>query len=299
VDRTEPDVVLVDRYPFGSHGEFRRGVERARLRGARLAVGLRDILNEPTIIRAEMAGPAWEQADDLYEVAFVYGSPHFADHEAEYGLPVRPQYCGWVTDAVTRRTPHARCLVVTAGGGIDGLNVFKVGVALLARSPEWSGLFIVGPFANTDAIRAILGTIADRVALVHNPADSASLVACGRATVQMGGYNSVYEALAAGRRPILVPRQWPGREQLIRAERLTGLGLADVVDPSDPLGHPLHVLDGSRLLAPHELERAGIDLNGATHVATRLQDMASSESSELECSTTQATNVAMSQSVLK
>jgi predicted glycosyltransferase len=296
IDRTEPDVVLVDRYPYGSHGEFRRGVERARLRGARLAVGLRDVLNEPAIIRSEMSGPGWEGVEDLYEVAFVYGAPDFADHEAEYGLPLRPVYCGWVADEGICNTRHPRRLVVTAGGGFDGLNVFKVAVHLLTCSPEWNGLFIAGPFADADAIRDSFGAIADRVTLLQNPADSASLVASGRATVQMGGYNSVYETMAARVRPIVVPRQWPGREQVIRAQRLAVRGLADVVDPGRPLGDTPHLLDRNRWLAADDLERAGIDLNGVTRVAGLLQEMALSISLELGCGTMPAT-VAPAQAV--
>ena len=51
----------------------------------------------------------------------------------------------------------------------------------------------------------------------------------------MAGYNTTFEALAAGIRPVLVPRRNPRREQAIRASRLTALGVADIVDEGVPV----------------------------------------------------------------
>jgi predicted glycosyltransferase len=47
----------------------------------------------------------------------------------------------------------------------------------------------------------------------------------------MGGYNSVCEVLSAGKRALIVPRVQPRTEQLIRAQRLEALGLAEMLHP--------------------------------------------------------------------
>jgi predicted glycosyltransferase len=58
------------------------------------------------------------------------------------------------------------------------------------------------------------------------------------AIVAMGGYNTFCEILTLDKPALIVPRSVPRQEQLIRAERAVGLGLATVLDPAlglDPL----------------------------------------------------------------
>jgi predicted glycosyltransferase len=47
----------------------------------------------------------------------------------------------------------------------------------------------------------------------------------------MGGYNTTCEILAHGKRALIVPRVRPRTEQLIRAQRLSRLGLIDLMHP--------------------------------------------------------------------
>src|SRR5437764_7872085 len=88
VARFQPDVVVVDRHPFGTAGELRPGLELARAAGARLVLGLRDVIDDPEVVRFELQGQPWREAAGLYDEVLVYGMRHFCDHEAEYGLPM-------------------------------------------------------------------------------------------------------------------------------------------------------------------------------------------------------------------
>ena len=95
----------------------------------------------------------------------------------------------------------------------------------------------------------------------------------------MAGYNSTFEALAAGQRPILMPRRNPRREQAIRAERLEGLGLADVVDPgADPSRRRASAAAHTAASPPAPCEAAGIDLDGARTAARRLHALSKARS---------------------
>src|SRR4051812_6417833 len=91
-----PDVVVVDRHPFGIAGELRPGLAAVRAAGAATVLGLRDILDEPSVVAAELAGEGWRDAAETYDRVLVYGERVLCDHTAEYGLPVTPDYCGWV-----------------------------------------------------------------------------------------------------------------------------------------------------------------------------------------------------------
>lgn len=269
IAETRPDVVLVDRHPFGIAGELRPGLALARAGGSRVLLGLRDVLDEPATVSAELSGDGWRGAEDVYSDALVYGAPTLCDHEREYGIPLPISYCGWVTSATRARPVDPRLLVVTAGGAGDGDDVFRLGMEILHARPEHRALVIAGPYARR-------GTVLDghrlgrRVRLREAPDGCADVFASAGAVVQMGGYNTTFEALAAGARPIIVPRRYPRREQVIRASRLSALGLADVVD-AGATGHEVEwLLDQARRLAPGALRRVGISLDGARLAARRL-----------------------------
>ena len=270
VATVRPQVVVVDRHPFGTAGELRGGLGLAADQGAALVLGLRDVLDEPRIVGEELAGEAWREVPDLFTEVLVYGARHLVDHEREYGLPMRPRYCGWVVPAPRPLRPEPRSLVVAAGGGGDGGPVFDLGAGLLDRRPDWSGVLAAGPYADHESVRSASRTIGDRLTVLEAATGCEALFARAGAVLCMAGYNSTLEALAAGQRPILVPRRSPRREQAIRAWRLAALGLADVVDEGAAAAEVDWLLDRRRRLEPGQLAAAGIDLGGARRAAARL-----------------------------
>ena len=270
-----PDVVVVDRHPYGVAGELRPGLDRAVRDGAALVLGLRDILDDPTTVRGELAGQGWEGAADLYDQVLTYGERALCDHEAEYGLPVTPRYCGWVVDQAAPRARDRRLLVVTGGGGGDGDEVYRLGIAVTLANPGLRTVLVAGPYAeSTLADRLSDAAAAARVRVLKNVSDCAALMARAGAVIQMAGYNSTLEALAAGVRPILVPRRAPRREQAIRAIRLAALGVADVVDSEASPEELTWLLARGRVLPPGALDLAGIRLDGAQRAAAAIRDLA-------------------------
>ena len=155
VEQERPDVVVVDRHPYGTAGELRAGLDLARRCGAAAVLGLRDVLDEPSVVREEMRGLGWAGVGDVYDDILVYGARHFVDHAAEYGLTLPVRYCGWVVERVGPSEVDPNLLVVAAGGGGDGAAVFELGGQLLALRPEMSGLFAPGPYAGPDALRRL------------------------------------------------------------------------------------------------------------------------------------------------
>jgi predicted glycosyltransferase len=274
IRRFSPDVVVVDRHPYGTSGELRAGLERARGDGATLVLGLRDVLDKPGVVARELAGKGWRGAADLYHRALVYGAAHLVDHEAEYGLPMTPEYCGWVVAPEPPATRHPRRLVVAAGGGGDGAQVFKLGRRLVELHPSWHGVIAAGPYARSVADLQPRGRLRDRLQVLEHVGGCGPLFASAEAVLCMAGYNSTLEALAAGRRPILVPRRSPRREQAIRAARLAALGLAHVVDEGAAAREVSWLLGRDQSITPEDLTRAGIHLDGAERAARLIVAMA-------------------------
>ncbi len=264
---TRPDVVVVDRHPFGIAGELRSGLAAARAAGARTVLGLRDVLDDAAAVRIELEGAGWDGVDEAYDEVLVYGDPILCDHEREYGLPLAPTYCGWVTERPAAAVVEHDLVLVAAGGGGDGQAVRTLGVELLLRRADRRGILIAGPYAQATAVHAEL---AERLVVTSEAPGCAPLLARAGAVVMMAGYNTTSEALAAGVRPILMPRRSPRREQAIRALRLAALGLADVVDHGADAGEVAWLLDRPRRLAPGAVEAAGIHLDGAERAAQRL-----------------------------
>jgi predicted glycosyltransferase len=273
--RTEPpDVVVVDRHPYGISGELRPGLERARENGAALVLGLRDVLDKPGVVARELEGKGWRGVPDLYHRALVYGGAHLVDHETEYGLPMVPEYCGWVVGPIPAGERHPRRLVIAAGGGGDGAQVFKLGRRLVELHPSWHGVIAAGPYARSVSDLKPRNGLRKRLTVLESVGGCGPLFAGADAVLCMAGYNSTLEALAAGRRPILVPRRSPRREQAIRAGRLAALGLAHVVDEGAAAREVSWLMGRDHSLSADQLERAGLRLDGAQRAAERIVAMA-------------------------
>lgn len=259
-----PDVVVVDRHPYGIAGELRPGLDLAREVGAAIVLGLRDVLDEPARVRAEMSGDGWIDVDRMFDEVLVYGSRVLCDHVAEYGLPVTPRYVGWVVDRPSSSTRVPGLVAVTAGGGGDGHAVFELGIELSEMLIHRQVLLVAGPYAADPRLQA---GDRSRLRVVRDVPGCVELYGRAEATLQMAGYNSTVESLAAGIRPVLVPRRSPRREQAIRASRLAALGLADVVDEGAPATEVAWLLERPRLVDRDVIDGAGIDLDGASVAA--------------------------------
>ncbi len=268
IDDFRPDVVVVDRHPYGIAGELRRGLDLARQRGAAVVLGLRDVLDEPQRVRDELSGDGWAGVSDGFDEILVYGAPVLCDHVAEYGLPLRPRYCGWVVERPqpVRREPDL--VAVTAGGGGDGEAVFRLGIELARALPGRRTVLVAGPYASRSPLDR--SGLAGRLEVVADLPGCVDLFARAGAVVQMAGYNSTAESLAAGVRPVLVPRRTPRREQAIRASRLAAMGLADVVDEAVPADEVAWLLARPRLVEQAQIEANGLRLDGAERAASAL-----------------------------
>jgi predicted glycosyltransferase len=253
----DPDVVIVDKEPTGLRGELLPALDILRRRGARLVLGVRDVLDEPAKLAAE-----WRQsgaADVLakfYDDILVYGLE--AIYRPLEGLPNqalladRITYTGYLKRAVPSPMPPNRYpkitkgpfILVTPGGGGDGGGLIDWVISAYENdsSIRMPALIVFGPFLSRERRTAFAERIARVPKLESIGFDPRIEILMDRAhsVIAMGGYNTFCEIFSFDKRALIVPRAKPRLEQTIRALHAQRLNLIDMLEypPDADEGQP-------------------------------------------------------------
>lgn len=248
VESFDPDVLLVDKHPLGIGGELRGALGALRRASGIAVLGLRDILDEPEVVRQEWgAHDTVRVIDHHYDRVLVYGRASVFDLLREYRLPTsvasRTRFCGYVTSSSARRPGRSgdpegvagdsdrQLVLATAGGGEDGFALLSTFIDTAAAAP-WEGMVVAGP-GGTAAERAALQARAEAAGVVFHSyvPDLSRWFRSVDALVCMGGYNTLTEATSTGTPTVCVPRVRPRAEQRMRAQGFARLGLLRTIDP--------------------------------------------------------------------
>jgi predicted glycosyltransferase len=290
IESYRPSVVLADKHPFGVCGEFRPALECARSSGARAVLGLRDILDEPAVVRREWEHQR-EQIPALFDVVLVYGARNVFDPVAKYefgpAVAARTRFCGYVLnepddsalpEELFDETDSRPLVVATAGGGEDGFALLQTFLQASSDAP-WRALVFAGPMM-PDAHFSALNTSAanGQVALHRFVPNLHRLFRAADVLVCMGGYNTLVEAAAAGVPTVCVPRITPRREQAMRANAFEKLGLLRAVAPDKLTSPKLRAAIDTALTSRREKIFAEdlplLHFDGAMQAARHLRELA-------------------------
>lgn len=254
-----PDLILVDKKPYGVANELRPALDALRLRADRpkLILLLRDILDSPSATIAVWKKNAYHEAiARLYDQVLVVGSADIFDLASEYRFPsasvAKVRYCGFLHRERGRRSRSEirtqlglngdqPLVLLTAGGGEDGgrlLRCYLDGLRRLAQAPtshSFHTLLICGPELPVEQRQRLLASVAEyprfMVTVKEFSDDLMGDMEAADLVVSMAGYNTVCEILTLKKRAIVVPRVKPVKEQWIRAERLARRGLLRTIHP--------------------------------------------------------------------
>jgi predicted glycosyltransferase len=297
VEGFEPDVVLVDKHPFGAKGEMAAALAAAKSRGARLVLGLRDVLDDPVTVANEWADEGiYERLADYFDLVLVYGERAVFDPLEHCPLPQavadRIRYCGYVVGPAGCTSCQDRCpyldaleplshpsVLCTVGGGEDGSFLLK-SFFEAAAGAEWKGLAVGGPLLSESELQTLREGAAQAGVALHP-----SLPCLSRlfwrvdALVCMGGYNTLLEAISKGVPVVCVPRTAPRSEQLIRAMAFEKLELLRMILPEALTPESLEREIATALERPRTrlMERAHnvLNFNGAQCASRYLLDLQS------------------------
>ncbi len=296
IESFRPDVLLVDKHPFGASGELKEALAMSRQSGGRSVLGLRDILDEPSTVRAEWQPHHLPEAiTDHYDAVFVYGQRELFDPSAAYGFPpelaARTRFCGYVANcgsapdgtsaslplAWTNDSAHPLVLA-TVGGGEDGFTLLEH--FLMACGGDcWRTVAVAGPLM-PEVQHARLQHLAHEFGVeFHSFVPGLNhWLAVANAVVCMGGYNTLAQTLAASTPVVCVPRCEPRREQLVRAEAFARHGLLRLVTPDqlspERLRREIRAALGTPRSELRDRIHSTVDFNGAERAAIHLLGLA-------------------------
>ncbi len=243
-----PDLLVVDHVPTGLRGELLPLIADLKSKGTKLALGLRDIIDEGDRVKKAWAKDGTSQVlDSLYDYIWVYGNQSVFDLGKLYNLTVNTQnrleYLGYLRRSVHSTSAEIsqnfklssrKKIVCVSGGGEDGLPLGSTFLHTLEKNAkELEGTLITGPFlsrADSQALASRFGTIKNIQVLrftthLEQHLNSADLI------VTMGGYNATMEAISTRKPVIVIPRVFPRKEQLLRSSLFAERGLLRCLHP--------------------------------------------------------------------
>ncbi|MEZ4703453.1 MAG: hypothetical protein R2834_24195 [Rhodothermales bacterium] len=286
-----PDVLIVDKVPRGTMGELEEALAYLKSKThTRIVLGLRDVLDEPEVVARE-----WEKEDNFravrayYDAVWVYGDAYVYPADEIYGFPSemvdRLMYTGyldpkvrWAADGDRRpendpKLPDGPFYLCAVGGGQDGFRLAELFAQ--ATFPEGvTGLIITGPHMPKPAMDRLEAICQDRphVRIERFHAEPTLLYQRAERIVSMGGYNTIMELISMGKRPLVLPRIEPRREQMIRAEAFGRRGLLDVLDPLTAMPDTISAWFSSEAL-PVPVVHDVLDMNGLDRLPRLVTDL--------------------------
>ncbi|MGD9058566.1 MAG: glycosyltransferase [Desulfobacterales bacterium] len=248
----QPQLFIVDKEPLGLRKEVLptlKWLQRSRP-DTRAILGLRDIMDDAATVKKDWQEKGvYEILQNLYSEIWVYGNREFYDPIKEYDIAESISQKMYFTGYIPRKMPgpeavrnirkelgvkpEEKLVVVTTGGGGDGYLVMRNYVNMLesaAKPLPFKSVLITGPFMPKNKRRKIFKRARKLgVRGYHFYRQMEKIFAAADLAVCMGGYNTLCEILNQGTPSLVIPRETPRKEQLIRAQAFKRYNLVDFI----------------------------------------------------------------------
>jgi predicted glycosyltransferase len=290
----QPDLFIVDKEPLGLKREvlpvlrwFKKHSPKTRT-----VLGLRDIMDDrETVCRDWQHKKIYRYLDELYSEIWVYGRQDIYDSAAEYDIPENVQqkmfFTGYLPRKVSSGTAKQktrkkfcvkndeRMIVVTAGGGGDGFKMMDKYIAMYESCPvpKIKSILVTGPFMPKEQRRHLAKRAkAFKIKVLPFYPRMEEMFGAADLVVSMGGYNTICEILSQETPSLIIPRETPRKEQLIRARALKKQKLIDFIPWSQLKPENIHEKLVAMLsdLESYRQTISGFELNGINFIKERL-----------------------------
>jgi predicted glycosyltransferase len=246
----------VDKEPLGLKKEVLPTLQWLRRcrPDTRSILGLRDIMDDAETVKKDWQDKkVYQHLEQLYSEIWIYGIQEFYNPIDEYeiseSISRKMHFTGYIprkipsADAVAKnKKEHGlksgeKLVVVTTGGGGDGYRVMDTYLSMLesfATNPPFKSVLITGPFMPKNQRKDVFKRARKLgVRTYHFYRQMEKIFAAADIVVSMGGYNTLCEILSQGTISLVIPRETPRQEQLIRARAFRKQNLVDYIPWTD------------------------------------------------------------------
>lgn len=286
-----PHLLIVDHAPLGMKGEMKETLSWLKNHNPEcgLILGLRDIIDEPdSVIASWLKDDVYDYLDHIYDRILVYGPSSVFDPVYSYRFSEKARDKTSFTDYIVdfdggdehlvlpeKEKTERKQVFLTVGGGEDGVHIVRSYMEMLSRYVDdlnVSSTIVCGPFFPSEtkvAIKACAESL--RVELHDFVSDITGHMRSADLVISMGGYNTVTEILANAPKALIIPREYPRKEQLMRAQRLSETGVISYVSAETLTTETLHervadLLNDNDQPIKKARENGTLSLNGGSKI---------------------------------
>lgn len=294
-----PDLVVIDRHAYGVLGELRQPLETLRTLypETKIVLGLREVLDSP-----EVAAREWERLGDLdefcriFDEIWCYGDAQVHDPLATGEIPAplasKVRMLGYLSEGrradVSSMPPEHPFVLTTAGGGSDGEALFHTAAEMeVPRGHEH--IIVTGPQLEHEQVKELQLSAGERTSVVRTIPGLSMFINAAAAVLTMGGYNTVNEIMATSTPALIVPREVPRKEQLIRAQGLSRHGAMEYITADHLSPGVLSSWVGRAV--ERTVDRSWIRRDGLTQAAARAAELLNLPTSQSTISSQQQVTV--------
>ncbi len=292
----QPQLFVVDKEPLGLKKEVLPTLQwlRRSRPETKTILGLRDIMDDgPTVRKDWHEKGVYKILDELYSEIWIYGNQEFYDPVSEYAISEDVKSKMHFTGYIPRKIPSKeavknirkennlnedeKLVVVTTGGGGDGFAVMDTYLSMLESTDQlpFKSILITGPFMPKQERKKVFKR-ARRLGVrtYHFYRQMEKIFAAADIVVSMGGYNTLCEILSQGTLSLVIPRETPRKEQLIRAQTFQRQSLVEHIpwgnfSPEILMQKLLAILENPR---PYQEAISDFRLTGIEAMQKRLQE---------------------------
>lgn len=288
----QPDIVVVDRHIFGVWQELKAPLIALKQShpDTHIVLGMREILDSPEVALAE-----WDRLGDidivydLIDAIWVYGDKHVHDPVVSGEIPLaladKVKFTGYLSKGrnITDRNSDIAAkpfILTTVGGGEDGFGLARIAVDIAVPAGH-QHVVVAGPQLDENQFELLTRAAENRpeVKVIKSWPGLASQIDRASAVISMGGYNTIAEILATDTPAMIVPREVPRLEQLIRARSLATVGMVEYTRMKDLETQGLS--EWVKTAVTRTVNRSSVSRKGLTKAAEFTAELFSSDRVEV------------------
>ncbi|MGJ5630384.1 glycosyltransferase family protein [Nostoc sp. CALU 1950] len=297
-DQFQPDILIVELFPFGRRRfsfELIPLLERAKSNGdsTKVVSSLRDIVVAKPEKQAKHEEKVCKLINKYFDMLLVHGDPELVPLEETFSrvhdLKCQVYYTGYVvqepptnpalTDEDREIIKSDKPLIlVSVGGGRFGHELLECVVntaPFLEKSLPHNIQVFTGPFIPDSKFKELqaMAKFSKNIHIRRYTPYLLNYMKKADLSINMSGYNTTMNVLTTGVRAMILPFTGnQDREQTIRAEKLSNLGIVKFINPNDL--KPDYLAINIIHYLKEKPNKISFDSNGVEKTATVLKALA-------------------------